>query len=662
MLFGFVAGLQRQLRNALMYGCVIMCAFPSMAWAAQDHRSQNELTQENLKQSREWYRQAQLALKTNQQKKYQALRNKLTDYPLVPYLDYRVFKQNLSKHSVKEVQQFVGTHQSLPFSTRIAAPYLDLLFKRQAWRDIVEFHPTTPKSERYRCIYYTALAKTDQADEASHGARNLWLNGQSVDDACDGLFRWWADSGGRTDALIIERMQLAFAARNRSLVRYLSRMPQSLVAKQQAKALVDLQRNPKSVTHFAKQQMATQYTQQQSAIALKLWARQDVAKAQAQLDKVAQALKWPKALYQEVSTFMAWRLFQTESQPLAIWRDDVIVNSQNDALIERRLRLAIQQGDWSALPLWAERLSPKLRHSQRWQFWLARSDIFRGFTEEGHARLKTLLGQRNFYSVAAAQYLSVPYRYPVQRQQLDPTQIEPHDSALMRIEELVALGKLSAAKSEWIHTLRLASDSEKPHLAVYAAKMGWPHLSVKASIKAKMWNDLTVRFPLAYQKRFDFYAKKHQIDLVTLLSLARQESALDGQARSPVGARGLMQIMPKTAAYTARKYQIAYHDSDQLYNVGKNIEIGSQYLKGLLDQYDNNRIFALAAYNAGPHRVKTWRARTKGSVDVYAFIEAIPFKETRGYVQNILMFETYYRYLLDLQGDFITPNELNHRY
>jgi soluble lytic murein transglycosylase len=177
-----------------------------------------------------------------------------------------------------------------------------------------------------------------------------------------------------------------------------------------------------------------------------------------------------------------------------------------------------------------------------------------------------------------------------------------------------------------------------------------------------MWDNLTLRFPVAHRWWFNFYGDKHGIDPITLMSLARQESGLDVEARSPVGARGIMQIMPATAKYTARKYQLTYQGTGDLYEVGKNIEIGSHYLKGLLDQYDNNRIFALAAYNAGPHRVKTWRGRTQGKLDAYAFIEAIPFKETRGYVQNILMFETYYRNLLGEDGAFLDKNEMTTRY
>jgi soluble lytic murein transglycosylase len=245
---------------------------------------------------------------------------------------------------------------------------------------------------------------------------------------------------------------------------------------------------------------------------------------------------------------------------------------------------------------------------------------------------------------------------------LNKALIKPFNSSLVRIEELIERDKIAAAKSEWYWLLARANEEQKEMLAAYASYKRWHHLTVTASIKAKMWDNLKLRFPIAHRWWFNFYGEKHSIDPITLMSLARQESAMDIEAKSPVGARGIMQIMPSTAKYTARKYELSYDSSNDLYEVGKNIEIGSHYLKGLLEQYDNNRIFAFAAYNAGPHRVKTWRERTQGKLDAYAFIEAIPFNETRGYVQNILMFETYYRDLLNVDGAFLNQNEVDTRY
>ncbi|MGY5744728.1 transglycosylase SLT domain-containing protein, partial [Vibrio cincinnatiensis] len=237
-----------------------------------------------------------------------------------------------------------------------------------------------------------------------------------------------------------------------------------------------------------------------------------------------------------------------------------------------------------------------------------------------------------------------------------------YQKALVRIGELIERDKIAAAKSEWNWLLQQANQEEKEMLAVYAATQRWHHLTVQASISANLWDNTQLRFPLAHQWWFNFYGKKHGIHPVTLMSLARQESAMDVEARSSVGARGIMQVMPATARYTAKKYHLNYDSEDDLYQVGKNIEIGSHYLNSLLERYDNNRIFAFAAYNAGPSRVDRWREQTQGQLDVYAFIESIPFRETRGYVQNILMFETYYRDLMAMDGEFLTQQELATRY
>jgi soluble lytic murein transglycosylase len=264
--------------------------------------------------------------------------------------------------------------------------------------------------------------------------------------------------------------------------------------------------------------------------------------------------------------------------------------------------------------------------------------------------------------VVAAQTLGTPIKYDISKSEPDSALVTQHQGTLDRVHELIALDKIAAAKSEWQWLLHRSSAQEKKALAHYASNQKWSRLTVKASIAAKVWDEIHLRFPIAHRWWFEFYSDKYNIEPITLMSLARQESALDVQARSPVGARGIMQIMPATAKYTARKFGIPYKTPKELNDVKKNIEIGSQYLSYLLDQYDGNRIYSFAAYNAGPHRVKRWRENSAQKLDVFAFIEAIPFKETQGYVQNILMFESYYRFLIGTKGDFLTKNEKEGRY
>ncbi|AXT69980.1 transglycosylase SLT domain-containing protein [Vibrio sp. dhg] len=616
----------------------------------------------SLEKQREVYEQAQNLLDKNDINGYLVIRPKIADYPLTPYVDYRTFIRQLPSKSPKQVNDFISEYETFPFSRRVSAPYLNHLYKEKDWKAITEFQKVIPSGERYQCIFYQANLKQGKQVAAFKGAEDMWLSGSSIASECDPLFSAWDKAGGRTDDLILQRMLLAFDARNGSLMSYLQKLPKSAKAKQQAQDMKALFDKPASVAEFAKKKPANDINRAQSQYALEKLARMNIEQAQQAYDSVVKGQKFSPEKAQSLADYIAFRLTRTESASLAKWRDDKTKTSQDLPLIETRIRLAVQNADWKGVQEWIAVLNKEEQATLRWQYWLGRSEIALGDDIAGKKRLATLVGERNFYSVAAANAIGQSIKYPSHRIKLDSKAVQPYHDALARISEMIATDKISAAKSEWAHLLRRVNKDDKAMLAAYASSKHWHHLTVTASIQAQMWDNIELRFPVAHQWWFNFYAKKHDIDPVTMMSLARQESALDVEARSPVGARGIMQIMPETAKYTARKYKLKYQGTEELYNVGKNIEIGSHYLQGLLEDYDNNRIFALAAYNAGPNRVKTWRERTQGKVDAYAFIEAIPFKETRGYVQNILMFETYYRDLLGIDGAFLNQHEINTKY
>nr|WP_319555664.1 transglycosylase SLT domain-containing protein [uncultured Vibrio sp.] len=616
----------------------------------------------SLEKQRELYEQAQNLLDKNDINGYLVIRPKIADYPLTPYVDYHTFIRQLPSKTPKQVNDFISDYETFPFSRRVSAPYLNHLYKEKDWQAITEFQKVIPSGERYQCIFYQANLKQGKHIAAFKGAEDMWLSGSSIASECDPLFSAWDKAGGRTDDLILQRMLLAFDARNGSLMSYLQKLPKSAKAKQQAKEMKALFDKPATVAEFAKKKPANDFNRAQSQYALEKLARMNIEQAQQAYDSVVKGQKFSPEKAQSLADYIAFRLTRTESARLAQWRDDKTKTSQYLPLIETRIRLAVQNADWKGVQEWIAVLNQEEQATLRWQYWLGRSEIALGDDVAGKKRLATLVGERNFYSVAAANAIGQSIKYPTHRIKLDNKMVEPYHDALARIAEMIATDKISAAKSEWAHLLRRVNKDEKAMLAAYASSKHWHHLTVTASIQAQMWDNIELRFPVAHRWWFNFYAKKHDIDPVTMMSLARQESALDVEARSPVGARGIMQIMPETAKYTARKYKLKYQGSQELYNVGKNIEIGSHYLQGLLEDYDNNRIFALAAYNAGPNRVKTWRERTQGKVDAYAFIEAIPFKETRGYVQNILMFETYYRDLLGIDGAFLNQHEINTKY
>jgi len=139
-------------------------------------------------------------------------------------------------------------------------------------------------------------------------------------------------------------------------------------------------------------------------------------------------------------------------------------------------------------------------------------------------------------------------------------------------------------------------------------------------------------------------------DAALILSIIRQESEFDTSARSRVGAQGLMQLMPYTAKTVSKKAKLSYSKSKLTRNPEYNIKLGSFYIAGLILEYDGAYPFAIAAYNAGPKRVKYWKKLNKNpqknQIDYVDWIELIKFKETRNYVQRVLENYNVYRYIL----------------
>ncbi len=617
---------------------------------------------DSLVQQRIMYEKAQSLLDAQKVDEYRELRPEIAEYVLTPYTDYRAFLINIGQRSIDEVSGFQKRFYSFPFSKRIRAAYLDGLARERDWQTIYRYQLTKPRGETYQCYYYYSQLLYGDKSKAFTGAEQLWLSGRSVDSTCDDLFEAWAEAGLRSDEKILDRVVLAFEAGQGRLINYLTKSLNGQKALIEVENIANLYRNPQDIGYFAKKSRVTPRNKKLAWLVYRRLARKDVKEAVKQLDLVVTGQKLTSEQRKQLADYTAFRLINVDSDDLIVWRDKMISTTTNTDLLERRTRLALQDGDWQGVKTWIAKLSLSKKSELRWQYWLARAEIALGEHQDGEERLRAMLGKRHFYSVVSAHTLGVPARYEIQKSEPDRQLTGKYQKTLDRIQELIKLDKIAAAKSEWQWLLQRSSKEENKALAHYALKQKWSHLTVKASIAAKVWDEIPLRFPIAHRWWFEFYGDKYNIDPITLLSLARQESAFDVESRSPAGARGIMQILPSTAKYTAKKFGIVYNSSRELDDVQKNIEIGSRYLSYLLEKYDGNRIYALAAYNAGHQRVKSWRKYSDKKLDAFAFIESIPYRETRFYVQNILMFESYYRVLSKTKGDFLTEKEREEKY
>lgn len=618
---------------------------------------------DSLDQQRSRYAQIKQAWDNRQMDVVEQLMPTLRDYPLYPYLEYRQITGDLMNTPTLTVTRFVQANPTLPPARTLKNRFVNELARRQDWHGLLAFSPDKPGTAEAQCNYYYAKYNVGDTQGAWEGAKTLWLTGQSRPNACDPLFSAWRASGTQDPLAYLERIRLAMKAGNTGLVKALaSQMPAEYQTI--ATAITDLANNPSTVLTFARSTGATDFTRQLAAVAFTSVARQDVENARLMIPALVQAQQLNDEQAQELRDTVAWRLMGSDvTDEQARWRDDAIMRSQSTSLVERRVRMALGTGDRSGLNTWLARLPMEAKEKDEWRYWQADLLMERGRDDEARGILLSLMQQRGFYPMVAAQRLGEPYALRVEKAPGAISSALTSGAEMARVRELMYWNQDNTARSEWANLVSSRSQTEQAQLARYAFDQHWWDLSVQATIAGKLWDNLQERFPLAYNDLFVRYTSGKDIPQSYAMAIARQESAWNPKVKSPVGASGLMQIMPGTATHTVKMFNLpGYSNPAQLLDPETNINIGTSYLQYVYQQFENNRIFASAAYNAGPGRVRTWLGNSAGRIDAVAFIESIPFSETRGYVKNVLAYDAYYRHFMGQKEDVLSSNEWQRRY
>ena len=247
---------------------------------------------------------------------------------------------------------------------------------------------------------------------------------------------------------------------------------------------------------------------------------------------------------------------------------------------------------------------------------------------------------RHYYGFLAASYLNKPVNF-----QNIPLVITAEEKALVtqspeakRALEFFAIGRFHHARLEWNYWLSKLNKRDKLVASKVATEMQWYDRAIFTLAKVGYLNDVNLRFPLGFETEIKHYAGNQKINPAWAFAITRRESSFMSDANSPAGAKGLMQIMPATAKQLARKKV----SNQYLFKAKNNIKLGTKYLRNLLDRHHGNQVLATAAYNAGPHRVKSWLKDAK-PLPADVWIETIPFKETREYVKSVLAYQQIYQ-------------------
>ncbi len=313
-------------------------------------------------------------------------------------------------------------------------------------------------------------------------------------------------------------------------------------------------------------------------------------------------------------------------------------------LIEEMANAAVEQQNWRETRYWISQLPADIQQKSQWQYWLARaSQVLSEAPEETAEIFRALAQQRHYYGFLAARQLGIPGRMNAATPLVSSTELlqVQRIPGITRSIELFAVGDDLNGRREWYAALNTMTRNQQVLAAELARQLGLTSMSIQTANIAEASDHLHLRFPVVFEPQFRRASMRTTVPTHLLMAIARQESAMEATARSSADARGLMQLLPSTARLVARRARLPVPATNDLYDPGTNIALGSYHLAWLIQRYNNQAPLAIAAYNAGEHRVDRWIKDAAGMpMDVW--IENIPFRETRNYVKNVLAFRHVY--------------------
>lgn len=597
---------------------------------------------------RETFKEAEKALEKRQYRHYKTLRSTLDDYPLNAYLDYQKISLDLHTLPYDEVDQYLSQHANSVLANELTERWLYTLAREKKWQDFSRYSPEKINSTALRCLDIKAQVKNGNK-QALEAVSSIWNVGKSQPDACDWAFREWQKAGFMTEELLWQRHLKSVKKGKLGFARHLSgKMPKDLRA--DATKLQQVHASPARIRQSKKFAEQTPRNQQIILHGLKRLARSHPSWAADSFEIYdAQQLFGAQDRIDTIE-YIAIRLARRDNLERAHKLLASTRHISNQQLLEYLARDSLRQQNWAELAKWIQEMPKAEQNSERWRYWQARiaeQSPIEAQQQSAQALYRELALERSYFGFMAADKLQQNYNYADTPANYDPALVTLISQlpSIQRASELIALGRVNAARREWFNTTKDFNEAQIMAAGVLAERNGWYRKSIQAMADIRYWDDLTLRFPVAYREEIYQAADTVDLDPHMIYAIARQESAFAADARSRVGAMGLMQLMPATAKQTARKVGVKYRKRDLL-KPERNIQLGSRYISDLIKRYDGNRILASAAYNAGPHRVKRWRSETGEEVPFDVWIETIPFKETRKYVQNILAYSVIYGYRL----------------
>ena len=569
----------------------------------------------------------------------------IQDHPLEVWGHYWALKARLSSATAQEVEDFLQRWRGTYQEDRLRNDWLLLLGQRRNWAEFERLHTEfrMQDDKQLRC-YDLAIASIEGRlpQHASTELQQLWMGQPANDDGCTYAASTLYAAEQLPALAVWQRARLG-AERNQLST---ARNALAIVAPQHVAALAGLFKSPQAYLSNPK----TTPPPALATLALVRLASSDP-------DQAAQLLRtrWQQSLSAEEQHWVWGMIGKVAARRLSDNALDYFAQVKqltdlNDDSLAWLASAALRAGQWDKVQRAIAAMSPAQQQDSTWVYWQARALLTQG-TPADQARAQALLGSiagvDGFYEQLAAEDLGQAVLPPPEPQPPTAEEIaRAHaNPGLTRALYAIRIGLRSEGVREWNYTTNLHQpggmhDRDLLAAAAIACQAQVWDRCINTSERTKSFVSWQQRYPMPFKDEVVTRARTIGLDPAYVYGLIRQESRFIMDARSHVGASGLMQVMPATAKWTAKKIGMTDFQPSMINQHDVNITIGTAYLKLALDDFDGSMALAAAGYNAGPGRPRNWR---NGPVlDAAIWAENVPFTETRDYVKKVLANTTNY--------------------
>jgi soluble lytic murein transglycosylase len=571
-----------------------------------------------------------------------ALRPRFAGHPLEAYPTYWMLAGNVERSDPAEVRAFLERYPKGPLAESLRREWLRALGTAGAWDAFrAEYPRVVGEDTEIACFSLQGRLASGDAEVAAE-ARQLFLIGREAPAACDPVFTAATGAGKITEADTWERLRKLLAA---GLVKDAKRANALLPAARRIndRAIERAAHDPRGFLKREKPSAKSRASRELSLLAIGRLARTRPEEAAEETAAIADRLGPETAAF-------AWGQVAHQGalahHPRALeWYAAAGDAPLTDAQAAWKARAALRSGDWKVVLAAIQALPPHEARDPAWRYWRSRALRALGSAEAADGLLKGLARELGFYGLLAADELGTPPAPDWTRVEPQPAEIESVRAreGIQRALILYRLGLDPEGFREWTHAIRGLGDRELLAAAEVARAANIPDREVNTADRTVQTHDFSRRYPVPHREALAAAARQWGLDEAIVYSIIRQESRFAPQARSPVGATGLMQLMPATARWVAKQIPVSPYRPEMLAQPEVNIQMGAYYLRRVLTDL-RHPILAAAAYNAGPGRARRWRDERPLEGAIYA--ETIPFNETRDYVKKVFANAWYYRHRL----------------